>query len=442
MLLKKRVDMDQQNEKLSANIPLSNFRADVMRSRSMINRSKTELPSDGIYLPHRYLLLKDETDVTALDDVELSTELTEMWRAYEIKVVDKHEEHLYTDNQKRWLERSREYSSEAKRRGIFKSTRDSYLEWKAEKKGQGTETILHFAHERISDILEEKDYVDAASTLSFFLYMSDKKRLWLAYGELGFEHRLEDLYDVIRLFAEQDIKDQEYLGLTIRKKPLWRLFTILTEEYKGRLVGDLYDFLHGLISDIEWHAEVSDALNIYKVILECFISPIGDMELKGTFHGYDEDIDYIVDRIPHLGIECGMRFFGLATRMIGQVDGETIRKYEESIEYLIEKAGKNRRHDFRPEGLLAKLLDYRERSTQSDYTNNEEKVDLITSSLQNPVFLSHLYEGRLPAYSWSAGDGEPMRRALTTEPYRAGYNAERRLIKRAVRDISKRYDRK
>ena len=76
--------------------------------------------------------------------------------------------------------------------------------------------------------------------------------------------------------------------------------------------------------------------------------------------------------------------------------------------------------DYIPQGLLVNLLNW----------NNSL---FIINHFQNPVFLNYLYKDRIPAYSWSARDGEPMRQALTSGRYRSGYNAERRLIRRVQR---------
>jgi hypothetical protein len=109
---------------------------------------------------------------------------------------------------------------------------------------------------------------------------------------------------------------------------------------------------------------------------------------------------------------------------LGEID--TVIEYISGVNYLIGKNKPPGTRDYKPEGMLAKSLTY-------------SNIELINNSFQNPVFVNYLYEGRLPAFSWSMRDGEPMMRAMTTGEYEKSYNSEINLIERTVRDIGERY---
>ncbi len=138
---------------------------------------------------------------------------------------------------------------------------------------------------------------------------------------------------------------------------------------------------------------------------------------------YSEGVNKVFQLDPISGIK-----FSKASEKIYSNYGEIciIREYANAVKFLLEKTKSPGAKDYKPEGLLARLLD-------------PINMDDIVRSIENPVFLNYLYEDRLPAYSWSAASGEEMMKALTSDSYRASYEAERRLIGRAVRDIGERY---
>ncbi|MCX6819506.1 MAG: hypothetical protein NT129_05935 [Candidatus Aenigmarchaeota archaeon] len=104
--------------------------------------------------------------------------------------------------------------------------------------------------------------------------------------------------------------------------------------------------------------------------------------------------------------------------------------YFNAIKFLLEKTKIPGKKDFKPEGLLGRLLDP---SIENTHENR------IGNNLRNPAFLNYVYEGRLPAYSWSSSSGEEMMRALKSGDYRKSYEAEMRLIERAVIVIGEKY---
>ncbi|MCX6819505.1 MAG: hypothetical protein NT129_05930 [Candidatus Aenigmarchaeota archaeon] len=112
-----------------------------------------------------------------------------------------------------------------------------------------------------------------------------------------------------------------------------------------------------------------------------------------------------------------------ADKIKNKIDpSEIIEKYTDAVKSLIQKTKPDGSKDYKPEGLVARLLD-------------PANSGLIIESFQNPVFLNYVYEGRLPAYSWSSSSGKEMMRALTTGEYEKSYNDERLLIDRVNRHI-------
>jgi len=134
-----------------------------------------------------------------------------------------------------------------------------------------------------------------------------------------------------------------------------------------------------------------------------------------------------VNRISRLNKESGLKFGDITAKILynylirnRKLETNIIGDYADAVELLIEKTKTPDAKDYKPEGLLAKLLD-------------PKNIDEIVKSIGNPVFLNYVYEGCLPAYSWSASSGEEMMRALATGDYMATYDAERRLIGRVNR---------
>ncbi len=138
----------------------------------------------------------------------------------------------------------------------------------------------------------------------------------------------------------------------------------------------------------------------------------------------EEYISHVI-QFSSLSPEIGAKFAETAAEIA--TNEFLCRKYIDAVKFLIEKTKPPDAKDFHAEGLLARLL-------------NPENVNEIVKSFRNPLFVEgYLYGDRLPAYSWSALSGKEMMKALTTGDYRAGYDAEKRLIGRAVRDIGERY---
>ncbi len=105
------------------------------------------------------------------------------------------------------------------------------------------------------------------------------------------------------------------------------------------------------------------------------------------------------------------------------VEGRYVMKeYARGVEFLLGKRERGEKHEVK----LPDLLDF-------------SKVKLIATSFRSPTFVQWFYDRQLPAYSWSASSGEEMMKALTTGDYRKGYDAERRLIERAIKNIGERY---
>ena len=109
--------------------------------------------------------------------------------------------------------------------------------------------------------------------------------------------------------------------------------------------------------------------------------------------------------------------------LINCIDGVYVSSdYWRGVRFLKQKEEKGEKHPVN----ISDLLDF-------------NKVGLIAKSFRNPVFLNWFFEGRLPAYSWSASSGEEMMRALKSGDYQKSYEAEMNLIDRAVRDIGESY---
>ncbi len=328
----------------------------------------------------------------------------------------------------------RGFEREARRRHLLRSTKDLLEKWKARKSEPIRNRIIQYVRE--SDFSEDETYM--------FLRIFDRNDLWIDYDdeyfrgvEFDFEQYLKDVSSTFRFLRNIENEDRPKISKNSRGRLKAKLFDII-RRYKEKLIEEV------LVEDRTYitggwpyifDAKVEHKLHEYgDVIRRC--AEIG--QCLDTYH-YEKDedyrhfIDHLLGRTKSLGLDIEIPFLETAGKVglvrfvyLPRVNLEPmfrlVRTYEEVISYLVEKSKPHGKKDFKPEGLLAKLLD-------------SDNYLIIRDYLQNPVFLNHVYEGRTPAYSWSARDGEPMQRALTSGEYRAGYIAERRLIKSAVRDM-------
>ncbi len=141
-----------------------------------------------------------------------------------------------------------------------------------------------------------------------------------------------------------------------------------------------------------------------------------------NYLGYASDIfraDHSVGIVFAEQLWDMMKYFSYDLTRVDQK--HFIKEYYNAVKFLLEKT-KAGNKAYKPEGLLARILE------------PENKFKFIRAFIK-PVLLNYLYEGRLPAHSWSAGSGKEMAKALTTGDYKSSYDAEKKLIDKVNREI-------
>jgi len=170
---------------------------------------------------------------------------------------------------------------------------------------------------------------------------------------------------------------------------------------------------------------------------------IGDATSDGELELYLSFIDVIFSLDHQTGIKFSERLLSLIDylnlfktvdeygRMVNKQDFVMI--YGSAVRFLLNKT--KSRHlqechlqEYEPKGLLAEILD------------PKINYDRFIKYFMNSIFIHYLYEECLPVYSFSITSGKEMMRAVTTGDYKKGYDAEKRLIRRVVRDIGERYE--
>jgi len=204
------------------------------------------------------------------------------------------------------------------------------------------------------------------------------------------------------------------------------LVDLTASKYKK----DLVDFEHSTILGLE--SQLNKRMRKLDIPSNREVTFENDLEYFLFFSDYIFRIDHqtgikfsekLMDFIETVTI-CSEHMI----KSIGAQDFQHfVREYANSVRFLLEKSKLPNARDYKPSELLAKILEPK----MKDFK--------FLKSFQNPVFLNHLYEGRLPAYSWSASSGEEIMKALTTGDYRESYDAEKRLITKSVRELGEKY---
>jgi len=387
-----------------------------------------------------------------LNDLELIEEIVNRKLYAECEEIDKYEL-SQAAKEEFWLEELKEYEMEARRRHFNKPIRDLL-------RVRMLEAKEHWCK-------EAKKYISLRHTdrqnADLFMKIFNKKRLWLTYdSRLGPFRRMDRLHKFIKLFSSPDVKRSENVSKKYAHENYEPFITVFRDmiKWKEELIEDLFDTFaepifaksiveskikmdsfyddkdEAIVTTLLRSAPTIDMLNRYKESIYHFINGIMIAKANDRTEGRRKYIDHLISQIHQLEFEYGIRFFEMAGDLLLKYeDIDIVKKFEEAIKYLIEKNRPYGRKNYKPEGLLAKLLDYVEHGTIADYEIQKKTLGLINNSFKNPVFLNYLYEGRLPAYSWSAASGEEMMRALKTGEYEKSYDAEERLIKNVNKKI-------
>jgi hypothetical protein len=274
---------------------------------------------------------------------------------------------------------------------------------------------------------------------------------------------LDDIPDSISSIDEVFLRFKNFKNVELDKimKDLETNFNNKSELFES----DMIDILHNMFEDLTVNeknnsinrcncfnaleinkADIQSNLGAYidKLLLfRRFLTFLYSSEIFNNNENHRKKYITSTNHIYNLDFESGLKFaiqsYSIFQDCVGntfpynadkiknKIDpSEIIGKYTDTVKSLIQKTKPKGSKDYKPEGLVARLLD-------------PANSVLIIEAFRNPVFLNYLYEGRLPAYSWTASSGDEMIRALTTGEYEKSYNAEMNLIRRAVRDIGERY---
>lgn len=293
-------------------------------------------------------------------------------------------------------------------------------------------------------------------------------RFWSNYNDTSTINFLEDMYRKLFIRKGELILDSKYPC----NNPRLIYFEKLDEkinEYKGalRLFGRLiWNVTNNLLRDVYYNVNIpkeyfnyvnhisslhletglnfsdmalevlSDLISLYQIEniseAESYLPEydLDEYELEESKYekvydsdGYElTDTDFLMDEQDYIEPFNEVFFVEYEEKNVLDI----FRKYANAVKFLLEKTRIPDSRDYKPEGLLNRILD-------------SKNVHLITEAFNNPVFLNYIYEGKLPAYSWSASSGDEMIKALKSGDYKKSYDAEMNLIDRVFRDIGERY---